>query len=243
VVSGPISNGNATYGTVIKTGNGKVTLQGNHTYTGSTSVLAGTFEVDGNTAVGNDFYIGANGTLSGSGDIGGQVFVAGTLSPGNSPGTLETGSQGWLEDGAYNWQVLDATGAAGTGYDTVSITGVLDLSMLGTGDFDINLWSLSSIGPDVNGNASNFVNSNSYSWTLVSTTDGIVGFQAADFVIHTAANNGTGGFTNTLDGSFSISQSGNNLLLNYTPIPEPATGLMLILVGGACFLARRRRRE
>ena len=54
-------------------------------------------------------------------------FIAnGTLSPGNSPGTTTVDCAGAFKLGAngnYNWQILDATGAAGTGYDTYNLTG------------------------------------------------------------------------------------------------------------------------
>jgi autotransporter-associated beta strand protein len=243
LVSGPISNGNATSAAVVKTGNGTVTLQGNHTYTGTTSISAGTFMVNGQTAAGNHFDVEQGGTLGGNGTILGTVAVAGTISPGNSPGTLTTASETWLEDGHYNWQILDGNGTAGTGYDTVAITGTLDLTGLGTGGFAINMWSLSSIGPDVNGHANNFNAANTYAWTLASTTAGIAGFEASDFIVNVAATNGTAGFTNSINGNFSVSVSGNNLLLNYTPVPEPTTCLLLLSSGALLFLNRRRGRK
>ena len=153
--------------------------------------------------------------------------VAGTLSPGNSPGTLSSGSQSWLDGGDYNWQILDADGVAGVGYDTLSITGTLDLTAITTGGFGINLWSLASILPDVNGNALNFSELLNYSWILATTTTGITGFDAADFVLNTAASNGTAGFINTYTGGFSVAQSGNQLLLNYSAVPEPNPAMLL----------------
>jgi hypothetical protein len=172
------------------------------------------------------------------------VTVAGTLSPGNSPGTFSSGSEVWLDGGGFNWQIHDATGVAGTGYDTLAITGGLNLTNLTSGGFAINLWSLSVVGPDSNGNAINFVATNNYSWTLASTTTGIAGFSAGDFNIHVAANNGTTGFSNPISGSFSVSVSGNDLLLNYTAVPEPST--WMLLAGGVvvlAFLSRRIRRK
>jgi hypothetical protein len=168
------------------------------------------------------------------------MTVAGTLSPGNSPGSLATASQTWLNGGDFNWQILDATGAAGTGSDTMVITGSLDLTSLTTGGFNINLWSLASTGPDVNGDALNFSSTTNYSWTLASTTTGITGFDATDFTLNVGASNGTSGFSNALDGgAFTISQSGNSLLLNYTAVPEPSVAVL----GGMGLLALLRRRR
>jgi hypothetical protein len=70
-----------------------------------------------------------------------------------------------------------------SGYDTLAITGTLDLTNLTASGFAINLWTLSSVGPDSNGNAINFVATNNYSWTLATTTGGITGFSAGDFHI------------------------------------------------------------
>lgn len=192
------------------------------------------------SAVAGGYTLAGTQTLSGTGAVTGAMSVAGTLSPGNSPGTLTTGSQTWLDGGDYNWQILDALGTAGADYDTIAITGTLDLTSLSAGGFGINLWSLASTGPDVNGAALNFLSGNSYSWTLVTTTGGISNFDAADFAISVGANNGTAGFSNALNGgSFSVAQSGNNLLLNFTPVPEPRAALLGGL--GLLVLLRRRR--
>ena len=238
-VSGSISGGST--GALVKTGAGRLTLSGNNTFAGSTTVNAGTLVINGSTGSGNQFSVEAGGTLAGSGTVAGQVVVAGTLAPGNSPGTLTSGSEVWLDGGDYNWQVLNVDGFAGTGYDTIAITGNLDLTNLTTGNFAINLWSLSSIGPDVSGPALSFVNTTNYAWTLVSTTAGITGFSAGDFTIHTGANNGTAGFSNPTAGNFSVTQSGNNLVLNYTAVPEPATWVLLATSLAALLFARSRR--
>ncbi len=222
-VSGVISAEGTTTGALVKTGAGTLTLTGANTFVGTTTISSGTLVLDGSLASGNSVMVSAGGTLAGSGTADGLVTVAGTLSPGNSPGTLSTGSQVWQGGGGFNWQLNDATAAAGTGYDTISLTGSLDLASLTTGGFSINLWSLSAVGPDSNGDALNFDDANSYSWTLVATTGGITGFSAGNFAIHVAANNGTAGFSNPYSGTFSMSVGGNDLLLNYSAVPEPST--------------------
>lgn len=254
-VNSAIVNGTSAGG-FEKIGAGTLTLNGTNTYSGITMITNGTLALGSAGSIANSsaivnngtldvsalsggFSLGSSQTISGSGSITGVMNVTGTLSPGNSPGTLATGSQTWLDGGDYNWQLANATGAAGTGYDTISITGALNLSSLTDNGFNINLWSLSSTGPDVNGNAVNFSDLLNYSWVLASTTGGVTGFQSGDFVINTVANNGAAGFSNTFTGSFSVGVSGNNLVLNYTAVPEPGAALL----GGLGVLALLRRRR
>ena len=244
---------------LTKTGSGTQTLSGVNTYTGATTISGGTlalgatgsitspniilgasttFDVSGVTG---GYTLGAAQTLSGSGSVVGSTVVAGTLSPGNSPGSMSVGSQAWVNDGDYNWQILNATGLAGSGFDTIAMTGTLDLTSLTTGGFGINLWSLASISPDVNGNALNFDNTLTQSWNLLTASVAIIGFDAADFVINTGVANGTGGFGNDLGGgAFSMGTSGNNLVLNFTAIPEPNVAALIGGVGLLSILRRRR---
>ena len=261
---------------VTKSNSGTATLSAANTYTGSTTISAGTLLVSGsgtiNTSTGvsitggtldyqnNTTGLNRNVTISGgtfknnstqnytgtltftSGTVGGTnlagvaltVGSGQTLSPGNSPGTMVAGAQTWAAGGNYNWQIYDAASAAGTGYDTISLTtgSVLDITATSGSQFNINLWSLSSIGPDVNGNATNFNNASTYSWTLVSTDQAITGFSADKFVIHVGAANGTSGFSNALGGggfSVGLGDGGTDLMLNYSAIPEPSTWVLLVL--------------
>ncbi len=239
-----VSSGNSTINastavTSVAVNSGVLTVGASGGLTSATTItIASGAELDVSA---NTFTVGSTQTLAGAGLVDGNTTVAGTLSPGNSPGTLTFDDNvTWQNGGDYNWQVHNATGTAGTGYDTISITGLLDLSSLSAGGFAINLWSLSSISPDANGSAINFDNTSPNSWTIVSAAGGITGFDAADFTINTSAANGTGGFANALaEGGFTISQDGNNLVLQFTPVPEPSA----VLLGGIgmLFLLRRRR--
>lgn len=238
-------------GTLNQLGNGQTTLTGANTYIGATTVSAGTMVVDG-SASGSTFTVNSGGTLGGSGSVGGIVLnLGGTVSPGNPPGTFNVLSNAVWNPGAnYNWQVFNASGAKGgtNGYDWMNVSGSLDLSALSVGsEFNINLWSLSGIAPDTNGSALLFTNTSNYTWTILTASNGIVGFNADKFLINTGAFNGTGGFANALGGgTFSLLQNGNDLNLIFTAasgaVPEPGTwGAAAMLSGGAAFVRWRRR--
>jgi len=183
--------------------------------------------VSGGGVVGSSLVtVGGGASLGGNGSVGGLVVAAGgRLAPGMSPGTLSvTGSATFGAGGNYDWQLFDATGAAGTGWDLLSVGGVLDIAATSANPFGINLWTLSGTGPDVNGAAANFDSAQNYSWTIASSTTGITGFSADKFVVRTSATNGTGGFANAFGGgTFSVAQSGNNLNLVFTTGPAAIT--------------------
>jgi hypothetical protein len=210
-------------------------------------VNAGTLVVNGSIA-GSGVTVNSGGTLGGSGTVNTSVTVksGATLSPGNSPGLLTQGATTLEGGGNYNWQLLNATGAAGTGFDSITLTSgnALTISATAGNEFKINLWTLSSIAPDVNGDALNFNDASNYSWTLISTNQAIVGFDSTDFIINTSAVNGTAGFDNAFTGAFSLAlaDGGTDLVLLYTAVPEPSS--WLLLTGGlTCALVMRRRRH
>jgi autotransporter-associated beta strand protein len=232
-------------GTLVKENTNTLTLTGQNTdgqaFTGPTAVAAGRLVLAGQTALatssavsvaagatfdvaglGAPYAVPGGQTLAGNGTVEGAVSLGtgATLSPGASPGTLTvTGSATLGAGGNYNWQILNATGTAGAtnGWDLVDVGGILDVASTSADPFEINLWSLSSTGPDVNGNALNFSSTTSYTWRIASAAGGITGFSADKFAINTSATNGTGGFTNAFTGTFSLALSGStDLNLVYT---------------------------
>jgi autotransporter-associated beta strand protein len=244
VIEGRIVNNSATSViSLVKEGPGTWTLRDPTTFTGNTTISAGTLAVAAPTtletsprvmvAAGAIFDVSAIGgyafrptqTLAGNGTVEGSVTLSAgaTLSPGASPGALTvTGSATLGAGGNYNWQVYDASGTSGstTGWDLLSVGGALDVAATAVDPFKINLWSLSGVAPDVTGNAINWSATTSGTWRIASAAGGITNFATDKFVVNVSAANGTAGFSNPLyGGTFSLAQVGNDLNLVFTAAP------------------------
>lgn len=204
---------------VHKVGRGTWVLNGNNTYDGDTVVSEGQLFVNGDQSLASgDYSAMPGGTLGGNGILGGNTIVSGegTLAPGNDLGTLSvTQDVFWNAGGNLNWQIHDADGLPGSGWDFLQIGNELVIEATETEPFQINLWSLAAVEPQaITGNAFNFRNSSDYTWRIASATGGITGFSAERFQVNVSPVNGTGGFTNPLnEGVFSVVQHGNDLNL------------------------------
>ena len=218
------------------------------------TVSEGTFHLTGTltTRASGPVNIQSGATLSGTGTVGaGRVTnINGTLSPGESPGALTFQDDVVLgADSNLNWQIHDAEGAAGVGTDLSILEGDadLDLSSLTVGNpMNINIWSLSGIEPDANGDAINFDSSQSYEWALFQTDNVIAGFSEDLFSINLSSVNGTGGFSNDLDGgifSVALSDDETDLLLEFTAvIPEPSSLVLLCVAFSGLLVFTRPKR-
>ena len=232
-------------GALVKGNSGTLTLSGTNTYTGTTTVDTGTLIIDGiQSSATGAMTINVNGTLAGSGTIGASLLtVNGVIAPGNSPGTLATGSQLWNDGGSYLWEINasnDAGGTIGTdpGWDWLDITGTLDLSLLSAGGFTIDIDSLTS--GNIAGDAAGFETWSKgdgivdYSFIIASASAGISGFDATDFSFDSS------GFSNGPSWDWQIVLSGSDLVLEAYAVPEPSSTALLGL-GGLALMLRRKR--
>lgn len=123
-----VSNTISGTGSLIKQGAGTLTLGGNNTYAGLTSVNAGTLSVTG--AIAGAVNVNNGGTLGGTGSIGGAVRIngGGTLSVGLSPGTMTMASLA-LENGSTSiFELGEAGVVGGPNNDLINVTGELALN-------------------------------------------------------------------------------------------------------------------
>jgi len=269
---------------LTKSTTGNVTLTGDNSYSGATTVSNGTLEVSagninstsGISITGGELRYGSttgltrdvtvnggtfrynsttdysgtltytNGTLAGTRLTGtsfdNQVIGTGkTISPGNSPGTMNVGSQTWAGGGSYLFEINDVAGTAGAdpGWDLLSGSGTLTITATSLTPFVIDLTSLTAL--NAAGNVSNFVNTTNYFWMLADFANPVGGFDADAFSVNTS------NFSNTFTGSFAVAlgsgiSGGDNtqLYLTYTAVPEPNVAALLGGLGTLMLLRRRR---
>ena len=214
--------------TISSTGAGKVIFSGNNTHTGTTTVTAGRFQLDGSLNSSSILSVAAAGWLGGSGTANGAVTLSGgTLSPGStSPGVLSLGSLTLTATSTALFDLL-AAGTRGTDYDGVSILNAGGLTYGGT----MSLAFGGSVLPDnTTFNVFSFTGSPSGSFGQVSST----GFYA-------------GTWTNNLDGTYSLAKDAQTLTFAQatgivTIVPEPTTTVAIVAAIGLAAVCRRPRR-
>ena len=112
-------------GSVIQSGTGVFTLLGDNSYTGPTSVTAGTLQVDGHIE-GSAITVAAGGTVGGSGGVGSVVISAnGNIAPGSAETTGYFGASSAAIAGHLK---IDHDGSQSPTCDVLEVTGNLDIS-------------------------------------------------------------------------------------------------------------------
>jgi len=113
-VTGVISSG-ANAIPVTKNGTGTWTLSGSNSYTGATTISAGTLNLTGSLAAGSTVGVGTAGTLTGTGTINGNATLTGSGSinfttGGNIVGTLGVTGGNWNGVGSVTGLVTSSSG-------------------------------------------------------------------------------------------------------------------------------------
>lgn len=186
--------------------------------------LAGRGWLD-NVSIGNGAILSPG--LAGLGDIGTLSFSHLELDPG----------------GILEWHIQNPNAGPGMGYDHIEIYGMaqtLVINATSEDPFSLKIISLNTGGSA--GLLDGLTPGESYNWTIF-TFDAISGgFDPTKFALdlslfQTALGDGLAA------GDFSLSLSGDNLMLNFTAVPEPSTYALMAL--GLAFVGwtvwRRRR--
>lgn len=239
-----ISGSVAGASVINKVGNGTITLTAPNTYTGNTTVQAGTLKLDGNAtlagtpairvdagatldaaSLAGSFEIVSNQVLRGGGTIiapGSGMVISGVLAPGGTASGFFTQTLsfqgGNLTLGANSTLQLDLAGTTAGSFDRVVLAQAITLD----GQLQISLLS-------------GFVPANTDAFTVLTATGGVSGLFA----------NVTAGRVSFTEGSFAVNQVGNSVVLSdFTPVPEPSVLALLGLTGvGIAWISRRKFRR
>jgi fibronectin-binding autotransporter adhesin len=218
-IAGTIAD-NSVLGTVgvTKTGVGTWFLGGNNTYTGATSIDAGTLVVNGALSSGA-VTVAPAATLGGSGTIGGAVTVLGgaIVAPGNSPGTLTVNNAFSLANTSLLNFELDALNTTAGGGVNDLITGVTNLTLDGT----LNI-------------------TGSGDWTTVAAN---TSWRLFNYSGSLTNNDLSIGSAPALASGFSyLIDTETTGQVNLVVVPEPATWLLTLVGVGGAWVVRRVRR-
>jgi autotransporter-associated beta strand protein len=210
----PFSGSIAGTGAVVKSGIEALTLSGANTYTGPTSVIAGTLLVNSPGSLVSPVTVGDSGTLGGTGTAASvTVNSGGHIAPGNSIGTLALTGGLSLANGAKLDFELGALGSS----DLISMPSST-LTLSGQQFTDFTFTPLSGFGPGT--------------YTLIDAA----GISGGLGLITTGTING-------LSATLAVDTVHNDLVLNVVPEPSTLALLAVAALGHVLLTWRLRTRH
>jgi hypothetical protein len=209
--------------------------------------LAAVLDIAGGTnSFAQGLRINNNATLMGSGTISaGTVTIAsgGVHSPGNSPGIQTVAAETWESGGTYLWEINALAGTAGTNWDLIAVTGLLDLSGLSAGSpFILDLTTLTLANTP--GALATPIDNGSYVFPIA--TFGSLSSPLGSAALADLTELFDIRFTNWVapqptSGSVRINADGTGLNLELVVVPEPgALALAGLGIAAAAWALRRR---
>ena len=241
--SGALANGAAARLALTKTGSGTQILTGTNSYTGTTTVNAGTLALTGSATLASPtITVGSSGTLT----LAGGATVAATaitLAEGarldtsglTADFTLASGqalsagrTSGFAEDVLGNLVISDGTlHIAGTGSTAGTLNQTGKLTLGGGGALTFDLATTDTLGDGVNDliavtgdlalAGSTTINVNKLSGTLSSGSYTLISWTGS--LTGTVLDNLTLGLANLGRQSYQLAQSGNSVVLNVAGVP------------------------
>jgi uncharacterized protein with beta-barrel porin domain len=167
-VNTTVNNAITGSGSVSKSGADTIIFSAANTYTGATTVNAGTLEVDGSIANSSSVMVNSGGTLSGTGIVDPAtttIMSGGTLAPGNAAnptGTLTiTGNLAFQSGAIYLVQVTPTAAASTNVTGTATLGGATVNAAFASGSFISKQYTILTAAGGVSGTfASNITNTN-----------------------------------------------------------------------------------
>ncbi|MFI5381368.1 MAG: beta strand repeat-containing protein, partial [Tepidisphaerales bacterium] len=200
---------------------------GSRIYIGSKAGPGGTLTLlNGTTLELNGALLVNNGTINGTTNVNygsltkgsgafGVVNVndGGKFSPGNSPGLATAQSCTLGSGGGYVFEITNATGAPGVGYDQLTLSGALGINAGTTANsvFTVEIDSLDAANNPAP--AANFDPNRDQNWAFIHAAGGISGFNAGSFAVNST------GFANPTNGGLfavTLDPTSTNLLISYS---------------------------
>jgi autotransporter-associated beta strand protein len=246
-------------GAITKSGSGTLTLSATNTYSGVTRINSGTLTIGSGGSIGTStgihianganfnvasasggFILGATQNLSGGGTITGDVTIAGSHTPGFSPGLQSFANNlSYSAGSSITWELTSNTlSGRGTNFDGIDVAGNLNFAGPTSLNLDFNLaesqvsWAGSFWNNDVTGTAG---------WKIFGVNGSITGFENLSLsTINWLDSNDQSLSSLRPNASFSLFQGNDGVYLNYTAVPETSTAWIVSLAGSLALLRRRR---